>query len=112
MLEEIVEILGRENALKLIQRFGGTALYVPHNPDEHHPLTLILGVDGAARLASYYGGENLYLPLGRKWLREQQRQLIHRLKSQEMPTSKIAQTIGCTPRWVRMVIKDYPPVPQ
>lgn len=109
MLEELVEILGREGALKLIQRFGGTALYVPHNPPEHHALCLVLGVEGAARIASYYGGENLYLPLGRKWLREQQRRVIHQLAAQSVPNNQIAQRMGCTSRWVRMVIRDYPP---
>lgn len=108
MLEELVQILGREGALKLIQRFGGTALYIPHNPPENHPIVLVLGPVGAARLASYYGGENLYLPLGRKWLREQQRRVIHQLNLEAVPNNQIAARIGCTSRWVRMVIKDYP----
>ncbi|MDT8446176.1 MAG: Mor transcription activator family protein [bacterium] len=110
MLEELVSILGQEGALKLIQRFGGTALYIPHNPPQNHALSLVLGPEGAARLASYYGGENLYLPLGRQWLREQQRRMIHDLKAQAVPNNQIAQRIGCTSRWVRMVIRDYPPV--
>ncbi|OGG93576.1 MAG: hypothetical protein A2508_10325 [Candidatus Lambdaproteobacteria bacterium RIFOXYD12_FULL_49_8] len=111
MLEELIEILGHEATLKLVQRFGGTALYIPQNPQANHPLTLTIGEQGAALLSSYFGGENLYLPLGRKWARELQRERIHELRSSAVPLTEIAKSVGCTTRWVRMVLKDYSPNP-
>lgn len=107
MLEELVELIGEESAIKLIQRFGGTTLYIPHNPPQDHALSFVLGYEAATKLASAYGGEDLFLPLVRQWLREQQRRMIHDLKAQAVPNNQIAQRIGCTSRWVRMVTQEY-----
>ena len=40
MLGFIVEIIGEEAAAKLIARFGGTRLYVPHSPCADDALAL------------------------------------------------------------------------
>ena len=62
MLGFIVEIIGEEAAAKLIARFGGTRLYVPHTPCPDDALALAVGTGAAMKLAQMFGGERVELP--------------------------------------------------
>jgi hypothetical protein len=62
MLGFIVEIIGEEAAAKLIARFGGTRLYVPHSPCPDDALALAVGTGAAMKLAEMFGGERVELP--------------------------------------------------
>src|SRR5512146_2816127 len=62
MLGFIVEIIGEEATAKLIARFGGTRLYVPHSPCADDPLARAVGAGAAMKLARMFGGERVEVP--------------------------------------------------
>jgi len=106
MLREMIQIIGEEHTSKMLQRFGGTVLYVPLNPKEQHPITRLIGVQGAAKLASHFGGATLTIPIGKKYLQVKQRKMIQQLREQNQTCRQIALRLGCTERWVRKVLAD------
>ncbi len=62
MLGLIVELIGEDAAARLVARFGGTRLYVPHLPAGDDVLAQLVGIDAALTLAHMFGGERIELP--------------------------------------------------
>ena len=56
---EIVDVVGVEAALRLVEAWGGIRLYVPQQMPEDHLLVSTLGRAEADLLASRYGGETI-----------------------------------------------------
>ncbi|MGD9769469.1 MAG: hypothetical protein AB7U62_17680 [Pseudolabrys sp.] len=86
-VRRLVDIVGAEATLALIEAHGGTRFYVPRMPNER--LVAIVGEPGAAALASLLGGEYLKLPLARAW-----RVLVYQARGLSYPA--IARRVGCT----------------
>lgn len=68
----LVQILGEDGALRLIEEAGGTRVYVSATPDITSSLTMKIGLDGArqmadALLAHKAGGIYIKVPLVRAW---------------------------------------------
>ncbi len=59
---EIVEVVGVEAALRLVEAWGGIRLYVPQQMPEDHLLVSTLGRDESDELAKCYGGECIQVP--------------------------------------------------
>lgn len=59
---EIVEVVGVEAALRLVEAWGGIRLYVPQHMPEDHLLVSTLGRAEADQLADRYGGETVHIP--------------------------------------------------
>lgn len=59
---EIVEVVGVEAALRLVEAWGGIRLYVPQQMPEDHLLVSTLGRAEADQLADRYGGETVQIP--------------------------------------------------
>ena len=59
---EIVEVVGVEAALRLVEAWGGIRLYVPQQMPEDHLLVSALGRAEAGQLADRYGGETIQIP--------------------------------------------------
>lgn len=68
----LVQILGEDGALRLIEEAGGTRVYVSSKPDASSSLSLMIGLEGAQRmaeglLAHKAGGIYVKVPLMRAW---------------------------------------------
>ncbi len=61
-LTEVVDAVGLAAALALVERAGGTRVYVPVQFDAGHFLAAWLGETDAARLVENFGGELLIVP--------------------------------------------------
>lgn len=59
---EIVDVVGVEAALRLVEAWGGVRLYVPQQMPEDHLLVSTLGRAESDELASRYGGECIQVP--------------------------------------------------
>lgn len=68
-LQEIAEVIGLDQTLVLVRRFGGCRIYIPASVDGHS-LVDVLGKDGAHALASIYGGEHVEIPRAIKAVRD------------------------------------------
>lgn len=68
----LVQILGEDGALRLIEEAGGTRIYVSAAPDITSSLSLMIGRENAQRMADALlahkaGGIYLKIPLVRAW---------------------------------------------
>lgn len=61
-MADIAAAIGPDAAQLLSRAFGGTELYVPARPGDHHPITVAIGREAADRLAVWIGGERLDVP--------------------------------------------------
>ena len=101
MLGFIVEIIGEEAAAKLIARFGGTRLYVPHSPCPDDALALAVGTGAAMKLAEMFGGERVELPKP-----PPRRMQILALRAAGRSVEEIARALNCTRRRVFQVLAE------
>ncbi|WP_341893865.1 helix-turn-helix domain-containing protein [Ferrovibrio terrae] len=73
-LANIAEIAGREAALRLAFKYGGSRVYIPKKY-LGSDIAQLLGNESARALAKHYGGESISIPIGKKalafWLAEQ-----------------------------------------
>jgi DNA-binding NarL/FixJ family response regulator len=80
----LARAVGRENAVRLLRRFGGTELYIPKTIGPHHPISAAIGHDAAQALADY-------LPVGDKVMIPKfpgRRQRVAQLKAEGHLTNK------------------------
>lgn len=61
-IQQIIAVVGMDSALKIVQSYGGGAVYVPIKPEPQHPLSDLLGFKALCQLVSVYGGEHLPIP--------------------------------------------------
>lgn len=98
VLVEIADATSTATALKLVDAFGGTSLYVPKEINHDHRLALIVGSEAATVLAEYYGGDRLEVP-GLASARHRKSLIVET----EGSAREVARQLGVTERYVRMV---------
>lgn len=87
--QRLVNLIGHDAAIALIERYGGTRIYVPHKPNT--VLTELLGQEAAATLAKTHGGnEKFKVPL----CPDLKRLAALTLWDQGLSAPKIARRIG------------------
>ncbi len=96
-LADIVQAIGTDATLILVQRFGGQRLWIPSTPSQE--LIDLLGDAAALALCELCGGNQLDLPTCRNILLEQ-RNLTIRLERQHLTINQIAAKHGLTRRQV------------
>ncbi|MEP7221535.1 MAG: sigma factor-like helix-turn-helix DNA-binding protein [Novosphingobium sp.] len=95
-LAQLAEAIGMEAATTLAREFGGTQLYVPKSPGEHHPIRAVLGEEATARLAAWSGGGRISIPKLAK--RRQQVLTLRRVRA--WTVSEIARKVDLSERQV------------
>lgn len=93
----LVALIGPEATLALVERWGGTRLYVPMRADPKSDLWRVVGEDAARYLSERWGREQIEVPGGRQW-----RILAYRARG--MSHADIARATGCTERNVRRTL--------
>lgn len=81
--------LSPAEVLALVEAFGGTVIYVPHEPNQASPLTQALGRDGARALSAAMGGDRVKIPLAKYWR-------IRVGRAQGLSYREIARRVGTT----------------
>jgi len=101
MLEELIELLGEEAAVKHVAAYGGTRLYVPHDPEADDALVSSIGLSAAIRLARVYGGDRVDVPNPTP-----RRTRILQLRARGLSVDAIARSLQCTRRRVFQVLAE------
>jgi Mor family transcriptional regulator len=70
-LFDIIEAIGLGGAMKLVEHFGGTRIYLPlpENVTSDHEIARVIGVDETRALAKLWGQERPSIPLAKRHLR-------------------------------------------
>jgi len=98
----LADLIGEEAADKLVARFGGLRLYVPHLPQAGDLLTTAVGETAAQRLAEIYGGDRVEIPNPAP-----RRVLIVELRGAGLSVDAIARHLRCTRRRVFQVLAEH-----
>lgn len=96
-----IELIGEKAAIRLIECFGGTRLYVPHFPGPDDALVQALGAEPARKLAQTFGGERVEVPKP-----PPRRVQILALRAAGRSAESIARTLACTRRRVFQVLAE------
>ncbi len=101
ILDGLTELIGEEAADKIIEKFGGTRLYVPHLPKLGDVLTGAVGNAAAQRLAQAFGGDRVEVPNP-----PPRRTLIVHLRRAGLSVAAIARAVHCTRRRVFQILAE------
>lgn len=85
----LVQIMGAEGALALIEWQASARYYVPKSVDPSDPLAEAVGIDAALALVQARGGEQIKVPIAREW-----RIVIYRQRGQSY--GAIAKRLMCS----------------
>lgn len=101
-------MIGSAAALSLCERFGGTALYVPHNMPESHPIALAIGFEDAKLLSSQFTGDFITLPniSRRREIHNRRREVLRLAQDPTRSAKSIALATGYTERHVHNIIGE------
>ena len=82
-VQELLQALGYEGLMRLLDQFGGERIYVPRQMTPAHRLALGLGLETAQALCRFVGPSGEFLvPTGRDLRRELRDQEIRALRAQ------------------------------
>lgn len=93
-IAKYVEVLGEEEAVRFLLRFGGSELYRPQSPKYRSALVKEFGQDVAKRLGQETGHLSPRVPLAKNWLAR----VLH---TKGLPVAEIARTLHVTDVTVR-----------
>jgi Homeodomain-like domain len=96
-----IQLIGEEATAKLIERFGGTRLYIPHCPTPEDALAQAVGVESALKLSRSFGGERVEVPNP-----PPRRMRILAMRAAGHSVESIARALGCTRRRVFQVLAE------
>lgn len=102
-LRPVYEVAGVAGVLAVIERWGGTPMYVPYPRSLHdqHPLVLTLGAEAALRLCKLHPGEPIDVPVGRGYRAALLAADVAKATVGGDSEADIARRHGITTRWVR-----------
>lgn len=91
--------LGAEPMFQLIEKFGGTRLFVAKVPRKESPVVSAIGMLAACQLSAKFGSDTIALPLARNW-----RIQVYRARGWSYP--KIAIAVGVSEATVARCLKN------
>ena len=101
---DLVDVVGMNAALRIVDQLGGIRLYVPKIAKDDHALADLIGIDALKELVSMYGGEEIDVPRCAEAFRSmQQRRIIAELQHNSFTT--IARRHGYTERGLRKMLR-------
>lgn len=107
IFKEIEELIGREKAVVLIERFGGISLYIPKTPTPRTPLVLALGHALGTEICDRFPASTVEIPSRLSLDQSRRRAAVLRDIDSGRPHSKIARTHGITARRVRQIASEH-----
>ena len=103
-LAEIARVIGVSATLKLIERFGGTRLYVPgaKRLTEDHVIARTIGLAAARAIVKIWGEDRLEIPRAARALRLARNRAVRR-ESSTLSVPKLALKWGLTERQIYQI---------
>lgn len=98
-IERYVDVLGPEDAVRFLLKFGGTDLYIPARPQSGSPLVQLLGRHKAEALGLAMGPARVKLPVAKPFIAKF-------MKAKNVSTAEIARTLHTTDVTVRKWLAD------
>ncbi|WP_160009814.1 hypothetical protein [Rhizobium sp. 18055] len=100
LTDELMDALGEEGFLKLIEVHGGIRLYIPKNAPASK-LSSEIGSENTARLSNMFSGEYISVPLAREFR-------ANHYRAQGESNAMIARRLGLTESGVERIFSRVP----
>lgn len=102
-LTDLVDAVGEQAAIALVQAKAGQSIYVPGTVSADHPLAVLMGLEAARRLSDHLGGRgvNVLVPRANTGRWAEARARTSALLSSGASESMIAREMGVTVRAVQ-----------
>jgi len=104
IVQDISHLVGLANALKLVDYYKGTSMWVPEEFRDDHILVRIIGAESAIKLIDNYGGESHEIPKCDDAIRAVRNEQIG---NSDKSQSALAREWDLTVRQIRNIQKDY-----
>ena len=112
-LREMVDVIGLEAVIRLVEHFGGIRVRIPSDPrriHEGHPLARAVGIEAARKLGEAYAGLEITVPRAAAALRALRNQEIHRLHTEEgWPAHRLARKYQLHEYTIYTILSAYRP---
>lgn len=106
-LREMVDVIGLQATLQLVEHKGGIRLYVPFEMKPEHWLARLLGFETAAKLAKYYGGQDPFdIPRALGAVIAARHRLIRDKYAKGKTQAELAREFNLTERRVRDIVNE------
>jgi len=106
---EMVEVIGRQNLIRLQEALGPAHIYLPAEPVIGHPIANAIGKVAMAQLCREFGSCTIWI--GCRYAHIKRNAEILQLRMIGVPSKNIAKSFGITARHVRQLTQgDITPV--
>jgi AraC-like DNA-binding protein len=95
----MIELLGEDATLKLVEAYGGTRRGVPKKMPKEHELLDLLGPSSFALLHQYFAGSEIAIPLARQWR-------VHVFERKGLTPKELALRAGMSERHVHRILRE------
>jgi len=107
MLKPLYELIGYKAVMSLIQRWGGSRIYVPMTfNSEEHPIIQSIGLEAAEKLSWKHGGEQLSLPTNMIIANAARDHEILRMRREGKSVAAMAKKFRLSERRVRVILAE------
>jgi hypothetical protein len=96
---KLVDLIGEDAALKLVEEFGGRRLDIPRSVGPRHQLAKVIGEAAARKLVAEYFGGRLRVPMAKFW-----RAQVYRARG--LSYNEIAKRLQVTDNSVHRFLRD------
>ncbi|MFI3218366.1 MAG: helix-turn-helix domain-containing protein [Methylococcales bacterium] len=100
---ELVQVVGFDAAMALVNQFGGTHLNIPKKARLNHKLCSVIGLVSLEKLCAYYGGTPLEIDLCANIISQQKKLLIMMDVKAGVSNAVVARKFNTTERNVRRI---------
>lgn len=99
-MEELAQVIGSQNVMRLCEALGGTKIYVPRFIATNNPISLAIGAKASVLLAEHYHGIQIDLPKAHA----RRRRVIELALSGEMTVAEAARACDYSERRVYQLL--------
>lgn len=107
---ELEELIGLSAALVIVERWGGTRLFVPERLTAEHRLVAAIGWEAAEQVVSIYAGDYLRVPRCAAMLRAKRNAELRARHAKGESAATLAREYAMTERNVWLILASAQPV--
>lgn len=105
-LTELVNLIGLPATLRLVEKFGGTTIYVPHQSRVklHSAVAQVVGTDAVRQLATVWPQAHVVVPRGAAYVRHQ-RDMAVLADAEKFSVARLARKYETTERNIYRILE-------
>ncbi|MDT8428511.1 MAG: Mor transcription activator family protein [Pseudomonadales bacterium] len=104
VVREIADVIGISHALRIVQAYAGTRVYIPDQVGTDHHLAELLPRDALDKLSAHYARESVVIPVCAKAVRSARDKEISRQQAAGMSVAALARRYALTERQIYSIL--------